>query len=55
MAKSIKSIQEVNIPSTYRLEKSEYVKEVDSFVLTLRHKLSGARGYVYLDLKILTT
>lgn len=43
MAKSIKSIQEVNIPSTYRLEKSEYVKEVDSFVLTLRHKLSGAR------------
>ena len=43
MAKSIKSIQEVNIPSTYQLEKSEYVKEVDSFVLTLRHKLSGAR------------
>ena len=43
MARSIKSIKEVNIPSSYELENAEFVKEVDSFILTLKHKLSGAR------------
>ena len=43
MARSIKSKKEVNIPSSYELENAEFVKEVDSFILTLKHKLSGAR------------
>ena len=47
MAKSIKSIEQVNIPSAYQLEKAEFVKEVDSFVLTLKHKLSGARVLIF--------
>ena len=47
MAKSIKNIDEVKIPEQYILEKSEFVKEVDSFVLTLRHKLSNARVLIF--------
>lgn len=47
MAKSIKSIDEVNIPKTYELQKAEFVKEIDSFALTLRHKVSGARVLIF--------
>ena len=46
MATSIKSVEEVKIPESYVLEKSEYIKEMDSFALALRHKLSGARVLV---------
>ena len=46
MAASIKSVEEVKIPKAYVLEKSEYIKEMDSFALALRHKLSGARVLV---------
>lgn len=46
MAASIKKIEEVNIPKEYELIKGEFVTELDSFVLTLRHKLSGARVLV---------
>ena len=47
MAKSIKSLNEVKIPETYELVNGEYVKEVDSFMLTLKHKLSGARVLIF--------
>ncbi len=47
MAAKIKEISEVTIPEEYALEKGEFVKEADSFVLTLRHKLSGARVLVF--------
>lgn len=47
MAKSIKSLEEVKIPKTYELVNGEYVKEVDSFMLTLKHKLSGARVLIF--------
>ena len=47
MASSIKSTAEVKIPEQYELLKGEFVKEVDSFALTLRHKLSGARVLVF--------
>ena len=47
MAKSIKSIDEVNIPNTYELKKAEFVKEIDSFALTLKHKVSGARVLIF--------
>ncbi len=43
MAKSIKSIDEFKTPDAYLLENCEYIKEVDSFALTLRHKRSTAR------------
>lgn len=43
MASKVKSIDEVKIPEAYTLEKSEYIKELSSFALQLRHKLSGAR------------
>ncbi len=46
MAVSIKSVEEVKIPESYVLEQSEYIKEMDSFALALRHKLSGARVLV---------
>ncbi len=46
MAASIKSMDELKLPDSYALEKSEYVKEVDSFVLVLRHRLSQARVMV---------
>ncbi len=43
MASSIKSCEEVKIPETYTLEKAESIPEIDSFALSLKHKLSGAR------------
>lgn len=46
MASNIKSLEEVKIPKSYTLEKSEYVGEISSFALVLRHKLSGARVLV---------
>ena len=42
MAKSIKRLEEVKIPKTYELVNGENIKEDDSFMLTLKHKLSGA-------------
>lgn len=47
MAKSIKEISQVEITEAYELIKGEFVKEVNSFVLTLRHKLSQARVLVF--------
>ncbi len=47
MAKNIRSIDEVKIPEAYELENAEFVKETDSFALTLRHKLSGARVLIF--------
>lgn len=46
MAASIKELSQVQIPEEYQLIKGEFVREVDSFVLTLRHKLSNARVLV---------
>lgn len=46
MAKSIKSLDEVNIPDMYSVENAEFVRETDSFALTLRHKYSNARVLV---------
>ena len=47
MAASIKDISGVKIPEAYELIKGEFVSEVDSFVLYLRHKLSQARVLVF--------
>lgn len=47
MAKSIKSLDEVKIPEAYSVESSEYLKETDSFVIRMRHKLSNARVLVF--------
>lgn len=47
MAKSIKSLDEVKIPEAYIIEDSEYLKEADSFVIKMRHKLSNARVLVF--------
>ncbi len=47
MASCIKSLEQVTIPDTYTLEKAEYVKEVDSFALLLRHKRSQARVLIF--------
>lgn len=47
MARSVKSLDDVKIPESYTLENSEYVKEVDSFAITLRHNLSNARVLVF--------
>lgn len=46
MAASIKELSQVKIPETYELIKGEFVSEIGSFVLTLRHKLSQARVLV---------
>ena len=46
MARSIKSLEEVKIPETYSVENAEYIKETESFALTLRHKYSNARVLV---------
>lgn len=43
MAASIKSMDEVRFPESYALEKSEYIGEIGSFAMSLRHKRSGAR------------
>ena len=47
MAASITDISQVEIPEAYELEKGEFVKEVNSFAMTLRHKLSRARVLVF--------
>lgn len=47
MAASIKEISQVTIPEAYELVKGEFVSEVNSFALTLRHKLSQARVLVF--------
>lgn len=47
MAASIKELSQVKIPEEYELIKGEFVTEVDSFVLTLRHKLSQARVLIF--------
>lgn len=43
MASSIKELSQVKIPAAYELVKGEFVSEVDSFALVLRHRVSGAR------------
>ena len=43
MASKIRSLNEVTIPEEYSLDKGEYVKELESFALVLKHKVSGAR------------
>lgn len=46
MASCIKTLEEVTIPESYELVKSEYIGELSSFALCLKHKLSGARVLV---------
>lgn len=46
MVASIKRIEEVKIPETYILDKSQWIPEIDSFALALHHKVSGARVLV---------
>lgn len=46
MASSIKELSEINIPEAYELVKGEFLSEVNSFALVLRHKLSRARVLV---------
>ena len=46
MASKIKTLEEFTLPEAYTLEKSDYIKELSSFGLLLRHKLSGARVLV---------
>ncbi|MCR5202623.1 MAG: hypothetical protein K6D02_05990, partial [Lachnospiraceae bacterium] len=46
MAKSIKSLEELNIPAAYELEQSEYINDVDSFAMLFRHKKTKARVLV---------
>ncbi|MCD7826180.1 MAG: insulinase family protein [Clostridiaceae bacterium] len=46
MTTTKKEISQESIPQEYRLEKREFVRELDSYVLTLRHKLSNARVLV---------
>ena len=47
MASSIKELSQVKIPETYELVNGEWVEEVNSFILTLRHKLSHARVLIF--------
>lgn len=47
MASSIKELSQVKIPEAYELINGEWVEEVNSFVLTLRHKLSHARVLIF--------
>ncbi|MCI5641413.1 MAG: insulinase family protein [Lachnospiraceae bacterium] len=42
-----KEKEDFNIPAAYVLEKGEYIKELDSFALALRHKKSGARVLIF--------
>ena len=46
MAASIKELSQIKIPEEYRLIKGEWIQEVDSFILTLCHRRSGARVLV---------
>ncbi len=43
MAVSIKSMDELDLPQAYALEKAQYIGEISSFAMSLRHKRSGAR------------
>ena len=51
METRLKTAEDFTIPKAYTLQKAEYVKELDSFTLVLRHNLSGARilGFSYED------
>lgn len=46
MASSIKELSQVKIPEAYELVKGEFISEMDSFALVLRHKVSHARVLV---------
>ncbi|MEE3460302.1 MAG: insulinase family protein [Lachnospiraceae bacterium] len=43
MSRSITSIDQVKIPDEYKLERYEYINEVRSFCMLLKHVKSGAR------------
>lgn len=46
MASSLKKLEDFTLPEAYELEKGEFVEELDSFALTLRHKKTKARVLV---------
>lgn len=46
MASSIKELSQVKIPEAYELVKGEWIAEVESFAMALRHRESGARVLV---------
>ena len=46
IASKIKILDEFSLPEAYTLEKSGYIRELSSFALLLRHKVSGARVLV---------
>ncbi len=43
MAKNIQRYEEFSCPKTYTVKKYEYIKEVNSFCIVLKHNKSGAR------------
>ena len=47
METRLKTAEDFTIPKAYTLQKAEYVKELDSFALVLKHNLSGARILVF--------
>ena len=47
METRLKTAEDFTIPKVYTLQKAEYVKELDSFALVLKHNLSGARILVF--------
>ena len=47
MSKRYQQIQDICVPESYRIEQQEYVAELDSFALLLRHKKSGARVLLF--------
>lgn len=47
METRLKTAEDFTIPKAYTLQKAEYVKELDSFTLVLKHNLSGARILVF--------
>ena len=47
METRLKTVEDFKIPKAYTLQKAEYVKELDSFALVLKHNLSGARILVF--------
>ena len=46
MASKLKKLEDFTLPEAYDLEKGEFVPELESFALTLRHKKTGARVLV---------
>ncbi|MBR1744060.1 MAG: insulinase family protein, partial [Lachnospiraceae bacterium] len=46
MAAKLKKLEDFTLPEAYDLEKGEFVEELDSFALTLRHRKTGARVLV---------